>query len=173
MIDSLASFHCLSVVRTTCLREVVKRGTWLGLVGIFPLLLSAILLPSQILHGWGLGMFVFFLTCLMCGLLPYKRLVKKQLHPDVLFIEGPFLIYALNGRNGRIKRCIPVDQVLSSQYIAYSTNYYGIEVFLKNEKLHVNESEDKNKNKKIRVFFPYFTQGTDHLLQEALHEKIT
>ena len=152
-LQSPSPLYASSVVRTACLHAVVARGTLLALVGITPLLLGALLLPPSTLHGLGVVLFAFFLFCVVCGLLPYKRLAKKQLHPDVLHIEGPFLIYTINKRT---QKHIPLSEVLSFHYRAYSQSQYGITLLLKDNK--------------TPLFFPYFTQGTAHLLQSHLND---
>lgn len=143
-------FQVFSVVRTVCLRKALGRGTILALLGIFPLMLSAILLPAEILHGLGVVLFGFFLFCLLCGLLPYKRLAKKQLHPDSLYVENSLLIYT---KNGHIKKRIPIDSILSLHPLTRHPSDYGIRLVLKN---------------KTDLFFPHFTAGCAASLQEVL-----
>lgn len=151
MIHASTPPHTFSVVRTICLHRAVGRGTILALLGIFPLILSAILLPAQILHGLGVVLFGFFLFCLLCGLLPYKRLARKQLHPDTLYIEDALLIYT---QSGRIKQRIPVDTILSIHSLTRSTSDYGIELVLKTQR---------------RLFFPHFTHTSVASLQSQLN----
>lgn len=147
------SLICFSVVRKDALRQVLGRGTVLSLIGFVPLLLGAILLPAQTLQGLGVILFGFFLLCVVFGLLPYKRLSKKQLHPDSFYLEDSHLTYVLNGY---IKKNIPVEEILSSHYVAHSANNYGIELTLK------KPNPD--------FFLPYFTQNSAELLQEQLEE---
>lgn len=181
MIDSSTPFYSHSVVRTVCLRKAVRWGTVLALLGLFPLLLSVVLLPAQALHGLGLALFAFFLFCLLWGLLPYKRLAKKQLHPDALYIESSrnnwdkehkspqghqgqgtlendsdCLVYAVNGQ---IKQRLPLRDIISLHYITRSLSDYGIEIVLTN-------SNDTT----TRLFFPYFTQASSDELETHLND---
>lgn len=146
-----ASTTCyFSVVRTACLNRALGRGTILGLLGIFPLMLGAILLPAKLLHGLGIVLFAFFLVCLLCGLLPFKRLARKQLHPDTLYIEDALLVYT---KEGSVKRRIPINHILSLRAFTYSTSDYGIELVL----------QDKR-----HLLLPYFTDSSAASLQEEL-----
>lgn len=158
MNDSLPPFYMHSVVRTPCLRSAVKRGTVLSLLGLAPLLFSTIFLPAKALQGPGILFFALFLLALVFGLLPYKRLVKKQLHPDTLYIEDSMLIYLCNGR---LKQRIPLDEIVHARYIAPQENYYGIELSLK-----------KKTNHPQRIFFPYFTRSSCNLLESNLNDVV-
>lgn len=154
MTPTPTSFYTQSVVRTPCLQSAVKRGTFLALAGLAPLFFSAIFLPAKVLQGVGILFFALFLLTLVLGLLPYKRLVKKQLHPDTLYIENSTLFYI---SNGNVKQAIHLEEIVSSRYIARKESDYGIELNLK-----------KNSIEKC-VFFPYFTQNSYNLLQPYLN----
>lgn len=86
----------LEVVRTsidkTLLRWVVLRGSLIAAAGLVLMLLGNGI-PASRLAGWGAAIILLSLALITLGLLPYRRLMRLQLHPNELTLSEEELLY--------------------------------------------------------------------------------
>lgn len=116
------SFRLQSVVTSPLMRYTLFKGCGFAVSGMCVLLIGGIFLPPETLGVWGWLLFVVGIGLMTFGMLPYKRLLRIQLKPDELVVQGTDLEFYSRG----IKRLtIPLRSI---EKIAYrdARASYGI-----------------------------------------------
>lgn len=123
-------------------KKVLFRGMWWAGSGAILLLLTGILMPLPLLKQWGFVIFVLAACLIGLGLTPYRRLMKKEMIPDKLRIEGDFFEY---WQGSRLAFQVATKEIKKITY-RDSPFAYGIAI-----RLTAREESPL-------VFFPYFTK---------------
>lgn len=87
-----------TTIHASLLRKFLLRGTLIAGLGAFLLLLGGTLLPLHTLQIWGIPVMVVAFVLIAMGLVPYRRLAKKQIHPDKLLCEEEQWTFVYRGK---------------------------------------------------------------------------
>lgn len=171
------------VLRSTILPIVMRRSLWMGTLlgggGVLCLFLGGAFIPLPIMKTWGPWLFLFSLTLITWGLLPYKRLKRLEEKPDTLTIEGlRWIHFSVRGKS---LFSIPIDSIEHVNYVDQGRSY-GIAITLKQplpKKLVIQDpSCDLESVFKLKrslnlhgcdLFFPYFSRRSYESMQEYLY----
>lgn len=163
-----------SSIKPLLLRSLLLRGSLLGGAGALMLLLLGTFLPASHLKIWGLPILIVSLIFITIGLLPYRRMVKLETHPDELQIDEKNLLFS---RNGKPLLQIPLSAISELHYIE-EPHLYGLSIRLKPsplEKVKVLQegfdienfiSESRTRFNGCDIFLPYFSELTSTEINE-------
>lgn len=162
-----------SSIKSTLMRSIIMRGTFLAILGAAILLYAGVFLSLDALSILGLPLLLFSGGLLTLGLLPYRKLTSLEKKPDELVMDHSNLSYFLRGKP---TLTIPRTIVEKYSYIDRG-NTYGIGVWLKHpapEKIIVRNSqfdagwfEQASRTKYgCDLFFPYFTERAMQALSQ-------
>lgn len=158
------------ILRTSIQPKLMKRtllfGFSLAFAGILILLLAGIYVSETEMSFWGFPLFGLGMALIVIGLLPYRRLTRLELKPNLLtIVDEDCLEYRFKGKKVMTVPLKGIEEVIFIE----RGSHYGIGINLKDsmpEKICVHQSHfDMNAfQEKSRVkfgcdmFFPYFTQ---------------
>lgn len=167
-----------SSVLPALMRKILWKGTLLGGSGVVILLLGGIFIPLKEMKVWGPFLFLFSLSLITWGLLPYRRLKRLEEKPSTLILEGEeWLHYSVRGKP---LFSIPIASIDHIIFIDKPSTY-GIGVILKDhlpKKLVVQDTSFDPMQFPPRslewhpcdLFFQYFSQRSFNALHDRLVE---
>ncbi len=164
-----------SSIAPKLLKKALFRGIILALTGMMLLFATGTFLNIKQLEIWGLPIFILSFTLVVIGLLPYKRLLKKETVPDTILLKETVIQYQ---KNRDLLLTIPI---LAIKRIAYKDigNGYGIAFWFTDEKNKPMRYHQKflkleklsllaNNKFACDVFLPYFTEKSCKELESFL-----
>lgn len=163
-------------VSTALKRHVLLRGTCIAGSGITVLVLGGMFIAEPMLKYWGAPLLIICGILVAGGLIPYRRLMRLELNPQVLAIEnGDELVYIVKGKK---KLSIPLEEIHNMTFFERD-QAYGIGVCLKSAGPRNIKVFDRcfdagefhaNARKRFGcdLFFPYFTKRSWAELQNYL-----
>ena len=152
------------ITRALIETTIKKKGPFAALGAIF-LLLFSLFATQPVLRVYGPWFFIFCCTLVGFGILPYRRFLHLQLHPNSLSWENSYLVYR-EGKKMLFK--IPLSLRFSLHFIQSVRCYgYSLDLSNKNEKIIITcspqrfkkfmrESQKLSPNKDL--FLPYFRE---------------
>lgn len=164
-----------TAIKTDLIRQTLKRGGPLALLGALVIISGGTFLPLSALKIWGIPLFFLALILISIGWLPYRKLQRLQIKPNTLEYDGEYLVYSQNGK-GLFK--IPIASIEKIDTLE-TNSLYGLRIWLKRpipDKIRVlqrgfdypnflNTSENKFG---CDLFFPYFTMSTINEIKNSL-----
>lgn len=106
---------------------LLKRGSSIAALGLFAMLFASIEIGPKLLSETGIFIFLFGVSVIAYGLLPYRKIMRLELAPHHLFIGDDRIEYV----HGKIIECIKIDEIESLEYYEEFSGY-GIKVTKKN-----------------------------------------
>lgn len=157
-------------------RRILLKGTFLAAIGAFILLAGGALIPASHLSLWGAPLVLLAIILIAGGLIPYRRLCKKELCPDRIEINESFHFF----RKGRLILAIPFQAIASLSFVS-TLSYYGLMIhlyphcqqkiaihFFIPELTHLRRSG----RKKVEIFLPFFSSGCVDKLKARLNNVV-
>lgn len=168
-----------SSVKPTLMRFVLIRGTILGFIGACLLLYGALFLPAETLKMWGFPILILALILIAVGLIPYRRLTRRERYPDELIVDGSNTIH-FNIR-GEPTFSIPLQNMERYSYLEKG-RLYGLGIWLKQpekDKIEIHNSKfdlekyklTSQKQYECDIFLPFFTQRSYNILNAFIKEE--
>lgn len=155
-----------SSIKQELYSKILKRGTFLGAIGMLPILYGAIFMGPAKFSTWGFPLFILGMGLIAIGMIPIRRLTHLQQHANLLILTGTdFLEYHYSGKK---TLTVPVGSIESITFLDDEI-IYGIGIKLKktlNEKVIINDprfSYERYRKESLKryecdLYFPYFTQ---------------
>src|ERR1700722_11997007 len=109
------------------MRKMLLRGTFLGGMGAFLLLLTGTLLPTSLLTFLGLPTLIISSLLIGLGLFPYRTLSRLETRPHELSTDGNTLFFA---KSGRLLFKISLTSIEKMEYLEKG-DLYGVAIHLK------------------------------------------
>lgn len=171
-------FIIRTTISTRLTRRALFKGALIALPGVIGWWLGAIFLSPPLLKGWGVGLFLVALALIAAGLLPYRRLSRKQLHPDSLIsLDGKQLLYLYEGKP---ILTLPLRSIAATHYIDEGT-VYGIAIRLHTPtsspvvihppSQHATRLRKQGQRLGYDLFLPYFNKrGYEELVAKCRFE---
>ena len=165
-----------STVLPVLMRKTLWKGTLLGGIGVLALFFGGIFTPLEEMKVWGPFFFIFSVTLITLGLLPYKRLRRLEDKPSSLILEGEeWLHYSVKGKPVFSIPIASIDHIICID----KSSKYGIGVILKDplpKKLVVQDAsfdltQFRARSLKLHqcdLFFQYFSHRSFNELQEYI-----
>lgn len=155
-----------SSVKSSLKKFVLIRGTVLAVLGVCILLYGALFLAVETLAVWGFPMLFVAIALIAIGLMPYRRLCRREKRPDEIVENGNLALHY--NMEGRPTFTIPLVSIDRKAYVEKGRDY-GIAIWLKQplpQKLIVfnpNVDMEKYQQESLKrhgsdLFFPYFTE---------------
>lgn len=171
------SFTVRSVIKPELFRLTLKRGGWIAAAGAFILVLGGTFLPLAYLKVWGVPLFFAGLILIAIGWLPYRRLQRLEVNPNLLQYDGEFLIFA---REGKPLFKIPEKSIAKFEYVEKEA-LYGAAIWLKKpveDKVRILQSRfnleafivDSASRFSCDLFLPYFTKMSIQEIKDLLEQ---
>lgn len=140
-------------IRTTVTEELKRhllfRGTLIAFIGFVPILYAGAFVPQETLEVWGLPIFFGGGALIVFGLLPYRRLCRREENPaEIVLDEQQKLRYVVRGQ---VRLCLSFDAIRAARFTTRG-RLYGIRL----------ETEEG------AYFLPYFSKRSAKRLQEYL-----
>lgn len=156
-----------SSVKPALLRKTLLRGSLLGGLGAFILLLAGTLLPLAALKLWGIPAFISALLFIALGLIPYKVLVRLEENPYLLTFDGQTIELE---RKEHVLFSLPATAVEKLTFVE-KEHYYGIAIVADLDKISVDPAfltVSKERCPEATLFCPYFSERSLAELAESL-----
>lgn len=163
-----------TTISSAILKKALFRGTLLAGLGMVFFFYGGLHLSVDILEKWGLLLWAGGFGCIILGLLPYKKLLKLQLHPHRLIVSEGYLDYYVQEKK---MLSIPLEAIQSIDYI--DAPLYGIALLtytnsVERIRVHDRLSQAQKMRKQGKVyntslFFPYFNHYAFKQLLEELN----
>lgn len=162
-----------SSIRPELKKEILFRGSLWAALGTIPLIYGGAFFGVQELGIWGIALLGFWLFCLLVGMIPYRKLTRKESNPDSLVIDSEKITY-FKGKNEILR--VPLQSIESLSFVDDGL-LYGIGVRLKNpvpEKVVVfDEKSTIYGVEGYSLFFEYFSERVcKDLKEELMDEKV-
>lgn len=149
-------------------RKHIFRGTAIGSIGIFFLIICGAFIPPKILEEWGLFILLVGGTLIGIGMLPARRLARLEVNPDILSITEKEDLEFFSDK--QLILSIPLDAIEKTTYLE-DANSYGILVNIKQGcKVHLFISPRAAKiyiRGSHALYFPFFSERSCKELQEV------
>ncbi|MCB1111965.1 MAG: hypothetical protein H7A37_10430 [Chlamydiales bacterium] len=155
-----------SCIKPNLKRVLLLRGTAIAGIGVILLALSGSFIPPEHLRIWGFPIILVGGAMIAIGMLPYRRICRKEDVPDELRVLGEeYIQYRLWGKP---VLTVPTKSIASMKHIEGGYRY-GIAMNLRHpipEKIVIHDpkfSDEKfhaqsAKRTGYDLFFPYFSR---------------
>lgn len=134
-----------SSIQSRIKQKAILQGSIIALIGAALLLWAGIFVPLPWMEDWGWLIWLTSLSFFALGLIPYRRLCRKELFPDTIELRDDYLFYYQEGKE---KKKISLHQIKSVKGLQ-KKQFYGIELKLKSSE---------------KLVFPYFAKRAQEKL---------
>ena len=148
-----------SSIKSSLMRFVLLRGTFLAAMGGLILVLSGIFFSGSTLSLWGFFIFFLAMSLITLGLLPYRRLRQLETNPYQLISQDQTWHFQAKGQ---LILSLPMQSIAHTIYV--DNHAYGIGIFLKHplpQKIVIHQRHFNIENLRkgdCDLFFPYFSR---------------
>ena len=133
-------------------QKLLKRSTFLGALGVIPLVLSAWFGTAAQIEVYGLPLFILCIGIISLGMIPLRNVERVESNPPSLSLSEKHLIYKQQGKLMQISR----GEISKIEWITRGERY-GISITLSDQSIR---------------FFPYFSEKTAYELSNALFDDV-
>lgn len=162
-----------STILPSLKKTLLFRGSFIASLGAVFLIYTGTQLSQETLSNWGLVFFFGSLLLIRFGLVPYRKICKKELHFDELFLFQNHLSFRSKD-HGTFH--LEFSDIASIDYSPHKI--YGIQIFFKEgafEKIKApkeyQQYRDYCKKKwECDWFLPYFSHPSYEKLQASLQD---
>jgi hypothetical protein len=135
-----------STIRPCLKRHLIQRSLLFACPGFFLIFYMGVFLPVSSLERWGIWGFISAFILISCGMIPYRRITRLELHPHSLSLgrEGFYFHHTRKGEK------FFSFQEIQTAYFIQKKGFYGIRLHLKEKK---------------SFLLPYFSETTFEALE--------
>lgn len=161
-----------SCIKPAFKKKMLLQGSWVAGLGAILLVLTAVFMPVATLKFWGFPIFVFAILFITFGLLPYRKLTRLELNPDVITMQETQCTFT---HRGCLLFTIPYAAIHKMEYLE-SSHDYGIGIWFYHPsspkvivypKACVKNYQNKRCKEEADLFLPYFSQKGFEELKEV------